>query len=90
MVIARDRRCQAGLAAVDLLSYTAVDHKLAEWLGGLARACLGFAANDVHEPLPRSRGGDPLDPAQCVLVCRRCHESIHQNPAHAKAAELTK
>lgn len=27
----------------------------------------------VNEPLPRSLGGDPLDPKQCELVCRKCH-----------------
>jgi hypothetical protein len=27
----------------------------------------------VHESRPRSSGGDPLNPAECVLWCRLCH-----------------
>jgi 5-methylcytosine-specific restriction endonuclease McrA len=27
----------------------------------------------VNELTPRSLGGDPCDPANCELVCRRCH-----------------
>jgi 5-methylcytosine-specific restriction endonuclease McrA len=30
---------------------------------------------EVHEDPPRSLGGDPLDPKQCVLLCRSCHFS---------------
>ena len=43
---------------------------------------------DVHEPLPRSRGGDPLDPAQCVLLCRGHHRWVHDHPAAGKALGL--
>lgn len=89
-VIARDGRCQAGLAALDLLHQVAIDHRLAEWLDNLARRCRGFDAHDVHEPVARSRGGDPLDPDQCLLLCRRCHEDIHAHPAFAREAQLTK
>ena len=31
----------------------------------------------VHEIVPRSRGGDPTDPATCVLVCPSCHRQAH-------------
>lgn len=33
----------------------------------------------VHETVPRSLGGDPLDPAQCELVCQECHlpQGVH-------------
>ncbi len=27
----------------------------------------------VNERVPKSRGGDPLDPDNCELTCRRCH-----------------
>lgn len=27
----------------------------------------------VNELIPRSRGGDPLDPKNCELICRLCH-----------------
>lgn len=35
---------------------------------------------DGHEPLPRSRGGDPTDPEQVILVCRQHHDWIHAHP----------
>jgi hypothetical protein len=89
-VIDRDRRCQAQLVAFDLLTTVGLDHKLAEWLEQLADQCGGFDAGDVHEPLPRSRGGDPLDPEQCVLVCRSCHHLIHTNPRWARESGLTR
>ena len=44
-------------------------------------ACYGPL--DVHEPKTRARGGNPLDPEACVLVCRRHHEWTHTNPASA-------
>jgi hypothetical protein len=30
---------------------------------------------EVNENPPRSLGGDPLDPNQCVLLCKSCHFS---------------
>jgi 5-methylcytosine-specific restriction endonuclease McrA len=30
-------------------------------------------AGHVNELIPKSRGGDPTDPANCELVCRACH-----------------
>ena len=30
---------------------------------------------EVHEEPPRSLGGDPYDPDQCHLLCRKCHQS---------------
>lgn len=35
---------------------------------------------DVHEPLTRARGGNPLDPDQCVLLCHFHHRAVHDNP----------
>jgi 5-methylcytosine-specific restriction endonuclease McrA len=40
----------------------------------------------VNENPPRSLGGDPLDPAQCELLCRKCHFS-GPSGAHAPTAE---
>lgn len=43
---------------------------------------------DMHERLKRSRGGDPLDPANIVCLCRRCHEWTERHPAAATEAGL--
>lgn len=43
---------------------------------------------DVHEVLPRSRGGDPLDPDACIAVCREAHGWLHEHPIEAKALGL--
>lgn len=51
----------------------------------ICQRCSQAPSTDVHEPLLRSRGGDPLDPAQCVALCRPCHSWIHANPAEATA-----
>lgn len=31
----------------------------------------------VHEIVFRSRGGDPTDPTNCVLLCDPCHRDVH-------------
>ncbi len=36
-----------------------------------------------HEPLKRSRGGDPTDPAQVLAACDRCNFWIEENPTEA-------
>lgn len=33
---------------------------------------------EVHEDPPRSLGGDPLDPAGCLLTCKICHMKAHK------------
>ncbi|MEM8873640.1 MAG: HNH endonuclease signature motif containing protein [Planctomycetota bacterium] len=43
-------------------------------------------AVDVHEVRPRGRGGDYLDPDNCVAACRACHDHVHNNPAESLAA----
>lgn len=40
----------------------------------------------VNENPPRSLGGNPLDPAQCELTCRKCHFG-GPSGAHAPTAE---
>jgi hypothetical protein len=44
---------------------------------------------EVNEPGMRSLGADPLDPAQCELVCHKCHYS-GPSGAHAPTAERMK
>lgn len=51
-------------------------------------AMLPREAVDVHEILPRSRGGDYLDPAECIGVCRFCHDWLHAHPKAARALGL--
>jgi hypothetical protein len=36
-----------------------------------------------HEPLMRSRGGDPLDPDQIITTCAAHHRWAHANPTEA-------
>mgnify|MGYP001567248964 CR=1 FL=1 len=36
-----------------------------------------FRLGHVHEEPPRSLGGDPLNPAQTLLLCARCHGARH-------------
>lgn len=38
---------------------------------------------DMHERKLRSRGGDPCDEWNIILLCRDCHDYIHKNPAWA-------
>ncbi len=49
--------------------------------------CTGLA-EDGHEPLLRSRGGDPTDPANIQLLCRGCHDWAHHNPDAAEQLGL--
>ena len=37
-----------------------------------------WTVGHVHEAIPRSRGGDPTDPANCVLLCPACHRAAHR------------
>jgi hypothetical protein len=43
----------------------------------------GREATDVHEILPRGRGGSIKEPTNLLRVCRLCHEWIHEHPADA-------
>ena len=42
-------------------------------------------ATDVHEIVPRGRGGSPYDPNNCLSLCRSCHRYITEEPAWATA-----
>ena len=44
----------------------------------------GARSTDIHELLSRARGGSILDEANCVALCRECHNWVHQNPAKAQ------
>jgi hypothetical protein len=41
-------------------------------------------SGDVHELLTRGRGGSITDEANCVALCRGCHDWIHLHPAQAE------
>ncbi len=47
-----------------------------------------FGPVDVHEILPRGRGGDWLDATNCIALCRGHHEWTHHYPALAKQVGL--
>lgn len=32
---------------------------------------------EKHEIVFRSRGGDPTDPKNCLMLCPQCHRNIH-------------
>lgn len=58
--------------------------------GHVCEVCKARPWSDMHEILPRSGGGDPLDPSNILLVCgpgnvSGCHGWIHQNPREAMA-----
>ena len=40
-------------------------------------------ADDLHEPLLRSRGGDPSSAEDTIPICRHCHDRVHQFPREA-------
>ena len=44
--------------------------------------CQGVGTT-LHEPLLRSRGGDPTVAEGNVWTCGPCHEAIHANPFEA-------
>jgi len=51
---------------------------LCEAQGRASANCQGIWS-DGHEKFTRARGGDSLDPDTVILVCRPCHQWIHQN-----------
>ncbi len=56
---------------------------LAEW--PWCQRCGAERSTDVHEPLTRAQGGNILDPANTVAICRSCHSAIHASPAQSYA-----
>ena len=60
--------------------------------GGFCEAkipnCCSMIADDMHEVLPRGRGGSPTDPDNILLVCRNCHTWIGVNVKEATARGL--
>lgn len=51
--------------------------------------CLCGWSVDVHEVKSRARGGSILDEANCVTVCRTCHDFITTHPPQAEAEGLS-
>ncbi len=50
--------------------------KLMERCHGRCEKCRklpDFRGLDKHEIVRRSQGGDPLDPKNCLMLCRPCH-----------------
>lgn len=45
------------------------------------RRCRFQAATEVHELLPRGRGGSITDPSNCVPLCHDCHTAITDHTA---------
>ena len=45
--------------------------------------CDGAYSQDVHEVLTRGRGGDYLDAANVLAVCRACHDWQEAHPAES-------
>ena len=41
-------------------------------------AATEFNVGHVHEIKSRALGGDPTDPANCRLLCLRCHGQAHR------------
>ena len=48
----------------------------------IAGLCTGRTV-DLHEPLLRSRGGKIDTPEEVLVLCRACHDWVHQHPAEA-------
>lgn len=42
----------------------------------IAEAPHVLAVGQVHEWIPRSLGGDPLEPTNCLLLCSECHPKV--------------
>lgn len=51
--------------------------ELTEQCGGLCQECGRFAPLDKHEKIFRGQCGDPLDPDNCLMLCRFCHDKKH-------------
>ena len=49
----------------------------------VCQACHKARSTDVHERITRARGGSILDPSNCLAICRRCHDWIHDHPKEA-------
>jgi hypothetical protein len=55
----------------------------------IPRVCTG-RSEVVHEPLTRGRGGDVLDPTNCLCLCDACHAWAHSNQIEAHERGLLK
>lgn len=53
---------------------------IASFEGFVACRRCGAGADDLHEVLSRARGGSISDPANCVPLCRECHDWVTTHP----------
>ena len=72
-----------------LIELERVRGNLCQAQGLASDECQGIWS-DGHEIVKRSAGGDPLDPDNVLLVCRRCHMWIEANPALARERGLAR
>jgi hypothetical protein len=83
--------CEAGLLIGTFLEISPADARRlvdGEWAAArIWSRCTRFA-QDVHEILSRSAGGDILDEKNVLAVCRACHEWIGANRRNAEALGL--
>jgi hypothetical protein len=52
------------------------------------QAICGNPADDLHELVNRSQGGDPTDVTIQVWLCRACHDWVGEHPVEAEAEGL--
>lgn len=50
---------------------------------GVCPRCFSARVVDGHELKTRAQGGSITDQNNIVLVCRRCHDWVHQHPTEA-------
>lgn len=56
--------------------------------GPLCECGCGAEWTDMHERLPRARGGSPVDKRNILCLARGCHRWVHENPREAKQRGL--
>lgn len=84
-LIEERRRCEAGAvmlnALLPSLEEAITDPVERRWLVEAWRACREWEPVDGHEVIKRSRGGDYLDEANILVVCRPCHDFTEHHVA---------
>lgn len=51
--------------------------------------CTGARSVDIHEILPRGRGGSIVDEMNVLAVCRACHTYVDDHDSEARCAGLS-
>jgi len=78
---AADRRRRRVVA--DLLATRGV------WCQARVPGVCSGRATDAHEVISRARGGDPTDADNIRLICRACHDWVHDHPVEATELGLS-